>query len=201
MNRQRILVILFLLGQLHLAAAASRVRSLLDKPSDWYSSDAAQAITANVLAWQTKHGDWPKNTDTTAPPKDASKTSKGTFDNQATTNELRFLARVYQATQEEHVKQAFLTGLDHILNAQYEHGGWPQRYPAGKGYARHITFNDHAMVHLMEFVNEVATESRYEFLAAKHRTLARAAFDRGVACIIKCQIMFNGKPLGLVRAA
>src|SRR5262249_267404 len=84
-------------------------------------------------------------------------------------------------------------GLDYILKAQYPTGGWPQSYPPGKGYPRHITFNDDAMVRLLELLREVATSKRYAFVDAKRRKAAQGAFDRGVACILKCQVQAKGK--------
>jgi pectate lyase len=46
----------------------------------------------------------------------------------------------------------------------------------------------------MEFLNEVADGETYSFVDADRRTAARAAVDRGVACILKCQIVMDGKP-------
>src|SRR5205085_2775321 len=73
-------------------------------------------------------------------------------------------------------------------------GGWPQFDPPGPNYHRHITFNDDAMVRLMELLREVADRDTYRFVDADRRSAARQAFDRGVACILKCQIVVNGKP-------
>lgn len=59
---------------------------------------------------------------------------EGTFDNAATTGELRVLARAFQVTSDTRYEKAFLTGFDHILEAQYPNGGWPQYYPLREGY-------------------------------------------------------------------
>ena len=107
---------------------------------------------------------------------------------------MRFLGRLFQATNDERYKTAFVKGLDYILKAQYANGGWPQFYPPlAKPYQRFITFNDDAMVRVMEFLREVYRDDIYEFAGAEHRQSARAAFDRGIACILKCQIKANGK--------
>src|SRR5204863_6812084 len=45
----------------------------------------------------------------------------------------------------------------------------------------------------MEFVREVATDPRYEFVGHREREAAHAAFERGVDCILKCQIEVKGK--------
>jgi pectate lyase len=176
--------------------AANFPSDLLKKPDAWYASAEGRETTACVLSWQTKDGIWPKAADTARSMKPGNKNNaEGTFDNKSTTDELRYLARAHTATRDEVSKNAFLRGLDSILKAQYENGGWPQVYPPGKkSYTRHITFNDDTMVRLMRFLGEVAVEDRYSFVDPGRRTAASAAVARGVECILKCQIVINGKP-------
>ena len=170
--------------------AAERASAYLNKLDDWFQSDEGKAIIKNIIAWQTPEGSWPKNTATTVPPPAAAQ--KGTFDNGATTDELRLLGRAYATTKDSATKEAFLKGLDLILRAQYPNGGWPQTYPPGNGYARHITFNDGSMVRLMNFVRDVATKSDFAFVDSDRRDRCRSAFERGVQCILKAQIRVNG---------
>ena len=168
--------------------------AFLRRPEAWFASEEAVRISGNILSWQSEEGGWPKNIDVTAQPFAGDrKDIRPTFDNGATTDELRFLARVYNATKKEHYRKAFVKGLDYILKAQYPTGGWPQFYPPGKQYHRHITFNDGAMVRLMIFLREIYQDQRYAFLDDPGRSAARKAFDRGVACILKCQIRVEGK--------
>jgi pectate lyase len=176
--------------------AANFPSDLLKKPDAWYGSADGRKTTTCVLSWQTKAGIWPKAVDTarTTNP-DSSAKSEGTFDNKSTTDELRYLARAYRATNDETCKSSFMKGFDLILKAQYANGGWPQLYPLDKkGYPHHITFNDGSMVRLMEFLSEVATKDAYSFVDADRRDAARAAVDRGVGCIVKSQVVINGKP-------
>jgi pectate lyase len=176
------------------AEGASPVNVYLDRPNDWFRRAEAKRLTANVLSWQSAQGSWPKNVDTTKAYAGAREKLQGTFDNRATTEELRFLARVVQTTGDTNCVAAFARGLEAILTAQYPTGGWPQYYPPPKDkYHRHITFNDDSMVRLMEFLREVRTQTRYEFVDERKRAAARQAFDRGVDCILKCQIKVNGK--------
>jgi PelA/Pel-15E family pectate lyase len=165
-----------------------------DRPDDWFRSDEAKGVTANVLSWQSAQGSWPKNNDTTRQPftGDPNKIS-GTFDNSSTTGELRFLAREFRVTRDKRCEQAFLRGLDHILKAQYPTGGWPQFYPPSNQYHRHITFNDGSMIRLMELLDEIAASPDYGFVDATRRAAVKASLDRGLACILKCQIRVNGK--------
>jgi len=151
-------------------------------------------VADHIRSWQSAQGSWPKNVDTTAQPfTGVTQKLQGTFDNGATTGELRFLARAFRAAQNPRNQQAFLKGFDHILQAQYPTGGWPQFHPPGTKYHRHITFNDGTMVRLMELLREVAMSAGYAFVDATRRKAAQASFDRGVQCILKCQIVVNGK--------
>ncbi len=186
----RHLPLLLLLG----ANVSAFPTGLLEKPAAWFKSDEGRRATACVLSWQSPLGDWPKNQDNTRKPYDGDrKKLKGTFDNGATTDELRYLARAFAATGDAVCEKAFLAGFDNVLAAQYPNGGWPQYSPPGKQYHRHITFNDNSMVRLLEFLREVTAGRNYAFVNRERLAKARAAFDRGVSCIVKCQVVVNGK--------
>jgi PelA/Pel-15E family pectate lyase len=49
------------------------------------------------------------------------------------------------------------------------------------------------MVNVMNFIREVARDDRYSFVSADRRAEALKEFDRGIQCILKCQIAVNGK--------
>ena len=178
-----------------LSSSDATVPSQYAKQSaEWFQSEEGRRIADNVLTWQTPHGSWPKNRDTASKPFDGkSEDLHGTFDNSATIGELRFLARAFRATNEPRYRQAFLKGLSHILEAQYPTGGWPQYYPLSKNYHRHITFNDNAMVRILELLRDVSESSDYEFLEMEDRTKAKAAVTKGIACILRTQIKQDGK--------
>ena len=174
--------------------SADAARQFVKKPDAWFAGDEAKRVAANILSWQSDLGGWPKNEDTTAKPFQGNrKELKPTFDNGATMDELRFLARRYNVTKDEACRQAFSKGLKYIIQAQYPTGGWPQFYPPSKQYHRHITFNDDAMVRLMLFLRETYNSDLYAFVDAGDKTAARQAFDRGVQCILKCQIKVKGQ--------
>jgi pectate lyase len=165
---------------------------LCRKPDSWFRGDEGKRTTDIVLSWQSDAGAWPKNKDTTRKQFTGKRGKiEGTFDNKATTGELRFLARAFDATGDPRCRDAYLRGFDHILDAQYPNGGWPQHHPPGKGYHRHITFNDGSMVRLLEFLRDAPDSG---ILDADRKRRAAEAFDRGVACIVKCQVVIAGKP-------
>jgi PelA/Pel-15E family pectate lyase len=189
------LTTIYILLLLLLSSSDATIPSRYAKQSvEWFQSEEGRRIADNVLTWQTPHGGWPKSRDTASEPFDGkSEDLHATFDNSATTGELRFLARAFRATNELRYQQAFLKGLSHILEAQYPNGGWPQFYPLSKGYPRHITFNDNAMVRILELLRDVSESSDYRFLKTEYHTKAEAAVIKGIDCILRTQIKQNGK--------
>lgn len=176
------------------ATAAGFPNEFLNKPDAWFNSEEGRKTTSCVLSWQSEGGAWPKNGNSTKSMNPGSRARiEGTFDNSATTQELRYLARAYQATNDEVCKTGFLLGFDCILQAQYPNGGWPQLYPlTKKAYPHHITFNDNSMVRLMQFLDEVTSGDTCAFVDESRRDAARNAVQHGVECIIRCQVIVHG---------
>ena len=182
-------------GAADAVAAGFPWKSLAAKPDAWYRGDEAARLAENVLSHQSERGDWPKNLDTSAAPYRGDRSRlRGTFDNGATVGEMRFLARAFVATGRARYRDAFTKALDHVLAAQYPNGGWPQSYPPGKGYARHITFNDNTMVNLLELARDVARSDAFGFVDRARREAADRAFAAGIACILQCQVRVDGRP-------
>jgi PelA/Pel-15E family pectate lyase len=107
---------------------------------------------------------------------------------------MQYLVRVYAATKNANYRTAFDKGLAYIFDAQYANGGWPQFYPLRNGYWSHITYNDDAMVGVLETLKMIANQSPgYEFIGEATRTRAKRAIERGIECILKTQVTMNGK--------
>ena len=175
-------------------------RCLRQKP-DWYNSGEAIRIGDNVLLYQHDNGGWPKNVDMAArlspEAREAvprrKKETESTIDNGATVTQTVYLARVFNATKHDRFRQGFRRGLDYLLAAQYENGGWPQYYPLRRGYHSHITFNDDAMVGVLDLLRSVARkEPGYAFVDEERRARSAKAVERGVACILRCQVLVRG---------
>ena len=179
--------------------------ALRQKP-DWYAGEEAARVADNLLLYQRDVGGWPKNIDMAAPLDEKKRAElvrlKGetgneaaaTIDNGATHTQLVYLARVYTAQKQERHRDAFLKGLDYLLAAQYENGGWPQYYPLRKGYYTHITYNDDAMVGVLELLRDVARrEPAYAFVDETRRLKSEKAVERGLECILKSQVKVAGK--------
>lgn len=120
--------------------------------------------------------------------------NQSTIDNNATTTEIQYLARLYQATQKEKYKEGVLKGIQYLLKAQYDNGGWPQFYPRPTGYYVQITYNDNAMVRVMQQLREIyEKQSPYTFIPDETCQQARKAFDKGIECILRTQVRQNGE--------
>ncbi len=177
-------------------------KQMLRQGADWYDSEEAIRIGDNLLLFQRASGGWPKNTDMTRVLSEAGKKKiladkekeDSTLDNGATHTEIRYLARIYTATQLKRFKKGCLRGVGYLLEAQYPNGGWPQFYPLRGGYSDHITFNDDAMIGAMEVLRDIARgESEFQFIDEERKQMAKKAVEKGIDCILKCQIEVNGK--------
>lgn len=170
---------------------------------EWYSSQEAVRIADNVLLYQNKNGGWHKNIDMAEKLKESGKDSLKklqsekigtTIDNGATHTQLRYLAKVYNATEKESYKKAFLNGVDYLLEAQYDNGGWPQFYPIKKGYYEHITYNDGAMIGVMNLLRDIAkNKPAYSFVDENRKKEAQTAIDKGLQVILATQVKVDGK--------
>ncbi len=193
----------------------------LQKDPAWYGGAEARRIADIVVSFQTPAGGWSKNinlakharqpgerfaaanaspvtpkSDDYDLPHESTWHYIGTFDNNATITELQFLAKVISAadaTQAAPWRAAFLRGVDYVFNAQFPNGGWPQVWPLEGGYHDDVTYNDDAMINVLELVRDVAGgREEYAFVPAEIRTRAAASLARGVQCILVSQIVVNG---------
>jgi PelA/Pel-15E family pectate lyase len=181
-------------------------RDALRQKPDWYAGDEAARVADNLLLYQRDVGGWPKNIDMAAPLTEQQRAEllkqKGevgnegaaTIDNGATHTQLVYLARVYTARKLERHRDSFFKGLDYLLAAQYENGGWPQYFPLRKGYYTHITYNDDAMVGVLNLLRDVARrQPAYAFVDEARRAKSEQAVGRGLECILKTQVVVKGQ--------
>lgn len=168
----------------------------------WLASNEALEIANTVLLLQKEIGGWPKNVQ----PQNLTEDEKrklvfekennigATIDNGATAQEMVFLSKVYKHNNEPRLRSGFLEGLDYILEAQYESGGWPQFYPLREGYYNLITYNDDAMVNVLLILRAVYNSNTYNHLniAQIKKNAAKVAFEKGIECILKTQYVQDG---------
>lgn len=169
----------------------------------WFGAEEAKAIAENVLLYQRDIGGWPKNIQMQNPLTEEEKQAllnlkkdahEVTTDNGATTQEMRFLSKMYRQIPDERYQVAFLNGLNYLLEAQYDNGGWPQFYPLKKGYYSHITYNDDSMVNILNLLKNLKDNTGVYSIAPSKETIEKIkiAFDKGIDCILKTQYKQNG---------
>jgi PelA/Pel-15E family pectate lyase len=174
-------------------------RNALRQKDAWYGSAEAVRIADNLLLYQRDNGGWDKNIDMgmALGPKERAVLEKeksdaaalSTIDNSSTYTQMQYLAKVYTAAGQERFAAGFRRGFEYVLKAQYPNGGWPQFYPLRNGYWSHITYNDDAMIGVMEVLRDVVRRApEYTFLTDADRARAKRAMDRGVECILKTQV-------------
>jgi PelA/Pel-15E family pectate lyase len=167
-----------------------------------YSVSEIEEIADNILLFQKDNGGWAKNFDMramlTKEQKEKviadKKVLNTTFDNGATHSQLTYLAEVFTITKEEKYKETFLKGLEFVLSCQYENGGWPQKYPDTSGYQKYITFNDGALMGVINLVYNIAIKDpNYLFLSDDLFYKSVEAYEKGTNCILDMQIIEDGK--------
>jgi PelA/Pel-15E family pectate lyase len=191
----------------------------LTQSAEWYDSAEARRIADAIVSFQTPAGGWSKNLnmadharrkgESFAPnnlshylgpddfdtPADPHWNYVGTLDNDATTTELHFLAKVIGAAKDNaRYRACFLRGIDYLFAAQFPNGGWPQVWPLEGGYHDAITFNDGAVTETLELLADVAKRKDvFRFVPAEVAKQARSSVARGIDCILATQITVWGQ--------
>ena len=170
-------------------------------PYPTHPPEASDRIALNLLLWQNADGGWPKNKDwfqilgpaeraVLAADKGA-KENRSTLDNGSTWSQLIYLAQVRRHSGTRLYDQAIGRGVAYLLAAQHASGGW-----AGSDVDA-ITFNDRVMVGVLRTLRQVAEETPlYGGVDPELRSRARAAFGKGLACLLRCQVRVDGRLTG-----
>jgi PelA/Pel-15E family pectate lyase len=192
----------------------------LNREPAWYASADARHIADVIVSFQTPAGGWGKNMDMSKEPRRPGEafTSNnlsrfpspgdfdaplepdwnyvGTIDNDATTTQMNFLAKVIAASAAADgaaYRAAFLRGMEYLFAAQFPNGGWPQVWPLEGGYHDAITYNDDAMTQVVELMHQAADgRDEFSFVPKSIRERAARSFARGIQCILATQIVANG---------
>jgi hypothetical protein len=93
-----------------------------------------------------------------------------TFDDFATTEPIRFLLRLCTVNPKPRFVAARDKALSFVLEAQFDNGAWPQRYPLDKDYSAYYTFNDGVIADCIDMLleaHDTLREARYEEAARK----------------------------------
>lgn len=172
-----------------------------------YAQLPTDSTAEKMLVYQLGNGGWPKqledksvvNYGASLTPEllakiKATKDLHATFDNKATSREVVYLVKAYKKTQNKAYLTAAEKGLDYILAAQYANGGWPQYYPDQSSYRSEITYNDDAMINVLDILQDIATKKNdFEVVNPEYIKKAEKAVAKGIDCILKTQVKQKGE--------
>lgn len=177
-----------------------RVPAADKRERSWFLTAEGHAAVQNIMSFQGPNGGWSKNIDVVsqkrAPGMSFGESSRwiSTFDNGATVPQIRIVSKSYSATRDPSERASALRGFDYIFRSQYPNGGWPQVYPLSGGYHDHITYNDGAMVSILELLLDVEQEHpSFAWLPDSYKKRCSEALQRGIECVLATQIHVEGK--------
>ena len=200
-----LLIGIMLLSVLPITAQQAFKQLMRETSPEFFQSEEARRIGNQLLLYQRVTGGWPKNIDMAKPLSDKErekvladkqKRNDSTTDNDATTLQMNFLARLYQSTKDVRYRDAFRQGVAYLLSGQYENGGWPQFWPEMRDYQIHITYNDDAMASTMMLLRDIAAQKepyQGDLTDDQLRQQMTKAFDKGIECILNTQIVTDGE--------
>ncbi|HMO60986.1 MAG TPA: pectate lyase [Ferruginibacter sp.] len=160
-------------------------------------------VAENMLLFQRANGGWPKhfNKEKINYRHLFSETEKkeiqagyesgidATIDNNATTREIRYLAKWYKKTGDKRYLTAAEKGVGYLLQAQYANGGWPQYYPDFSSYRSEITYNDNAMINVLNVLADVLEgRNDMEVITQSFQRRCAQAIQQGIKCILRTQL-------------
>ncbi len=173
------------------------------------ATDLTDPVADNMLLYQRSNGGWPKHfmgrnvdykkiltgEELAILKSGYAEGMDATIDNEATTKEIRYLAKAYKTTTNKKYLEAAERGIGYFLKAQYKNGGWPQFYPDFSSYRSEITYNDNAMINVLNVLDDVVKrKNNLEVINLSYNSQSRDAIKRGMDCILKTQVIQRGRP-------
>ena len=117
-----------------------------------------------------------------------------TFDNEATSREIKYLMAAFTKTNNPKYLAAVEKGIAYCLRAQNAKGGWPQYFPDASLYRAQITYNDNAMVNVLNILGDIVEgKNGFEIINPVLKPAAEMAIKKAIDCIVNTQIKVNGK--------
>ncbi len=169
---------------------------------------ATDPVADRMLLYQRKNGGWPKHFqgDRKVDYKrilnelELKELQSGyaagmdaTIDNEATTKEIKYLVKAYKTYNKKAYLKAASRGIDYLLTAQYNNGGWPQFYPDFSSYRSQVTYNDNAMINVLTVLEDIAHgKNGFDVIDTSYIPKCNAAIQKAIGCVLKTQIRQNG---------
>ena len=192
-----------------LAAFSDGIKHWQDRHGKDYARYQPQQITGiadNLLLYQRDNGGWIENRDP-ARILDATEKaaliaekaeSRSSFDNRNIYSQIEYLAAAFGQTGKAAYRDAAARGLDYALAQQLAScGGWPHTVPGTASYHGYITIADEVTSGLLRLLRKISAGAEpFGHVDAATRARAKAALDRGDECVLKLQVVQEGKLTG-----
>jgi PelA/Pel-15E family pectate lyase len=162
---------------------------------------ATKVRSESILIWQRSNGGWGKAVpdlssysiaQTDAQKATALSTKNNTdttIDNGHVVTEIRYLLADYKTTNNPNYLVAAEKAIDYLFLAQYANGGWPQYYPDMSLYRHQITYNDNAIVNVMNLMWDISKKTNnLDVVNPSYISKSVSAFNKGIDIILKTQI-------------
>jgi len=176
----------------------------------WYGSPNSIVIATNLMALQRHNGGWPEGTGQggSAPHSPANiagitaeqraqaqmlrSNNDAYFGRGITTNETRFMLRMYQATRIEAFGESAMLGLGAILDNQLDNGGWSYFVSGRTDYRGSvISFKDQAIPHIMRLLGDIKDGAFSCVIDDELLQRVIYAYNAGMQAILNLQIWYS----------
>jgi PelA/Pel-15E family pectate lyase len=171
-----------------------------------YRPEQVAEIADNILLYQRDIGAWIENRDPARILDSSDKAqivaekaeARGSFDNRNIYSQIEYLAAAFGQTRKPVYRDAAARGLDYALAQQIAScGGWPHTVPGTTPYHPYITIADEVTSGMLGLLRKIAAGADpFRHIDPATRARAKAALDRGDACVLKLQIVQDGKLTG-----
>jgi len=117
-----------------------------------------------------------------------------TIDNNATSREINGLINAYGTTKNPAYLKSAEKGIEYLLSMQYANGGFPQYFPNTSVYRKQVTYNDNAMINVLTILYNISEgKDGFDVVSSKLKDKSKVALQKGIACVLKTQVLQNGK--------
>ncbi len=172
-----------------------------------FSAQVKDTLAEKMMVYQLPNGGWGKHTSDkknvdytlTIRPEllkiiKATGNDFATIDNNATSREVNGLIKAYQTTKNHDYLKSAEKGIEYLLSMQYGNGGFPQYYPNTSIYRKQVTYNDNAMINVLTILYNIAEgKEGFDAVSARLKEKSKTALQKGIACVLKTQVLQNGK--------
>lgn len=172
-----------------------------------FSAQVKDTLAEKMMVYQLPNGGWGKHN---SDKKNVDYTKKidakllkvikandndlATIDNNATSKEINGLIKAYGTTKNPAYLKSAEKGIEYLLSMQYKNGGFPQYFPNSAIYRKQVTYNDNAMINALTILYNVSEgKEGFDAVDQKLKEKSKIAVQKGLDCILKTQVMQNGK--------